>query len=1127
MGCGCSTPSHVDFPREHVRPPHHALDAANVTIDTGADTTGNVFPFPHPQSLTPASTDPSLADKHPPLQDPPTPAAAVQSSALPPLAPISTNAATTNAPVAPTHSIQLSSSSRSQGGSRKYLVGVPVPIQEYTPDADTNLPPGTLFVKSVLGVTYPYDVPLDTDERPCWNSMLPTMHRGEPIHLHADRRAAAGIRTSSDAKKAPTATELFLQIPVTEKGALEHYNVIGVLGKGTFGEVKEIQHKVTFRKYALKTIAYSQAKISSISREWNVLEFIGRHPFIIGYYETYRTEERVDFVFEIAEGGDLHTRLAYAGPLEERTARIAFRGLALALQYLHKRGVIHRDLKPENILVTQHGYSQLHCTCGVGRESRHSVFLPQKNEAADAHNTHAVSTPVEGGASTPMPDAHAMDLPPPNSKVNKHLAYVVKTRKNTSLLSLKTDRMPAKPLFSPESCHYRPRANSQFEHKYTCPIYLATDCRGFDDSDFLVLKISDFGLSQIIGNNERLLKVAGTWTFAAPEMKDPNKQGYSTLFDCWSFGVIVFTALAASHPFDPEATLTTPEIHKRIMSGQFDFSDPIWRSISPAAKDLITKLLVVPQEKRLNTDGILNHPWISGVVNPYTFRWQLSQKLYLLNRERMLELQQTTAHPATTSTTQTPVQTIAAPLARDGTTEPAAFAAAAELVPEQPAGLEESSAEGAEAATDALVEPMPAVVHGDVLTGGIVVDQDGDKLLGRESGVVDRVTPDPVKGVVDRAGYTQAQSTPTYEKSALSNPASRCQSTTELANHSSSGNGDSHVDSGYDNNPDEIVHSNPTSPYRTQSLVQEQGYDTPETSKPAPLYDAFSLHPPTVVRQSGATSAGVPAPTAATAPAPVPALVSPSQMPPETFTTIAMTAALPNQSIIPTLPLNPVASTDTLPFSLTNIRIPDLTAAPLSIPNAIHTLPTNTTSTPIASSSLAVGIETSVGEDFPEDSRHSPLERALSDSPPLESAVFAPASPLLKAKPMFPVRSEDRLESRMDPETDRILLPEPIPSTDVKRDRVLSLQLLANKPPGGIAEDDKYQMYITMLPSSVPSTASSTALSSATPSLSLQATPPRTPQNGPIDSNRSPTTMLSLLSAGSRAPVVAPDRTKS
>lgn len=43
---------------------------------------------------------------------------------------------------------------------------------------------------------------------------------------------------------------------------------------------------------------------------------------------------------------------SHGGYLDDYKCRFITRQIALALQYIHARGVAHRDIKPENILVT-------------------------------------------------------------------------------------------------------------------------------------------------------------------------------------------------------------------------------------------------------------------------------------------------------------------------------------------------------------------------------------------------------------------------------------------------------------------------------------------------------------------------------------------------------------------------------------------------------------------------------------------------------------------------------------------------------------------------------------------------------------------------------------------------------
>lgn len=52
--------------------------------------------------------------------------------------------------------------------------------------------------------------------------------------------------------------------------------------------------------------------------------------------------------------GELFQYIFDYGPLKENQARIWFRQLTLAVQYLHAMDIVHRDIKCENVLVTKH-----------------------------------------------------------------------------------------------------------------------------------------------------------------------------------------------------------------------------------------------------------------------------------------------------------------------------------------------------------------------------------------------------------------------------------------------------------------------------------------------------------------------------------------------------------------------------------------------------------------------------------------------------------------------------------------------------------------------------------------------------------------------------------------------------
>ncbi|KAJ5668828.1 Serine/threonine-protein kinase ark1 [Penicillium macrosclerotiorum] len=89
-----------------------------------------------------------------------------------------------------------------------------------------------------------------------------------------------------------------------------------------------------------------------------------------------------------------------------------------------------------------------------------------------------------------------------------------------------------------------------------------------------------------------------------PEMLNPGSQDkcYSEKVDLWSLGVLTYEFLVGEAPFEDTPIMT----RRRITKG--DMSVPSF--VSPEAKDLIKRLLVLDPEKRIPLDEIQRHPWI-------------------------------------------------------------------------------------------------------------------------------------------------------------------------------------------------------------------------------------------------------------------------------------------------------------------------------------------------------------------------------------------------------------------------------------------------------------------------------------------------------------------------------------
>ena len=122
--------------------------------------------------------------------------------------------------------------------------------------------------------------------------------------------------------------------------------------------------------------------------------------------------------------------------------------------------------------------------------------------------------------------------------------------------------------------------------------------------EFDQIKIIDFGTSLVFDESKKLDEKLGTPYYIAPEVLAKN---YGPKCDIWSCGVITYIVLSGIPPFNGASD---QEIMKKVKIGKFSFSDPVWSTISNEAKDFITKLLTLDQDKRPSAQQALEHPWI-------------------------------------------------------------------------------------------------------------------------------------------------------------------------------------------------------------------------------------------------------------------------------------------------------------------------------------------------------------------------------------------------------------------------------------------------------------------------------------------------------------------------------------
>ncbi|XP_065176771.1 serine/threonine-protein kinase Sgk2-like [Sycon ciliatum] len=144
---------------------------------------------------------------------------------------------------------------------------------------------------------------------------------------------------------------------------INDFKLLKVIGKGSFGKVLLAEHKATDKHYAIKVLRKDSILKRNESRhimaERNVLLKNAKHPFLVGLHYSFQTSDRLYFVLDYVNGGELFYHLQREKCFSEARAQFYAAEITSSLGYLHSMGIIYRDLKPENILLDDQGHIML------------------------------------------------------------------------------------------------------------------------------------------------------------------------------------------------------------------------------------------------------------------------------------------------------------------------------------------------------------------------------------------------------------------------------------------------------------------------------------------------------------------------------------------------------------------------------------------------------------------------------------------------------------------------------------------------------------------------------------------------------------------------------------------------
>ncbi|NXT97373.1 NEK3 kinase, partial [Buphagus erythrorhynchus] len=143
---------------------------------------------------------------------------------------------------------------------------------------------------------------------------------------------------------------------------MEGYNVLKVLGEGSFGRALLVHHRISDQKYVMKEIRLPMSSSGvENSRKEAVLLAKMKHPNVVAFKESFEADGHLYIVMEYCDDGDLMQKIKHQGGnlFPEDMILHWFVQMCLAVKHIHDKRVLHRDIKSKNVFLTQSGKVKL------------------------------------------------------------------------------------------------------------------------------------------------------------------------------------------------------------------------------------------------------------------------------------------------------------------------------------------------------------------------------------------------------------------------------------------------------------------------------------------------------------------------------------------------------------------------------------------------------------------------------------------------------------------------------------------------------------------------------------------------------------------------------------------------